>query len=81
MDVVGNVYNSNNPAELPMAQKHLQPLIQESKKGPAIDFDAFLLVMLQEHLQGGSQSVMFVIDYSVLSPHYNTARSATKLIC
>lgn len=52
MDVVGNAFNSNNPAGLPVAQSHLMPLIQDSKKGPAIDLDAFLLVMLEEHLQG-----------------------------
>ena len=51
MDVVGNAFNSNNPAGLPVAQ-HLLPLIQDSRKGPAIDFDAFLLAMLEEHLQG-----------------------------
>lgn len=51
MDVVGNACNSNNPAGLPVVQK-LLPLIQDSRKGPAIDFDAFLLAMLEEHLQG-----------------------------
>lgn len=51
MDVVGNAFNDNNPAGLPVAQ-HLLPLIQDSRKGPAIDFDAFLLVMLEEHMQG-----------------------------
>lgn len=52
MDVVGNAFNANNPASLPVAQEHLLPLIQDSKKGPAIDLDAFLLVMLEESLQG-----------------------------
>ena len=51
MDVVGNAFNNNNPAELPVAQR-LLPLILDSRKGPAIDFDAFLLTMLEEHLQG-----------------------------
>ena len=52
IDVVGNAFNSNDPAGLPVAQSQLMPLIQDSKKGPAIDLDAFLLVMLEEHLQG-----------------------------
>lgn len=52
MDVVGNAFNANNPASLPVAQEHLLPLIQDSKKGPAIDLDAFLLAMLEESLQG-----------------------------
>ena len=51
MDVVGNAFNNNNPAGLPVAQ-HLLPLIQDSRTGPAIDLDAFLLAMLEEHLQG-----------------------------
>ena len=53
MDVVGNAFNSNAPAELPVAREQLLPLIQQSKKGPAIDLDAFLLAMLEQHLQGG----------------------------
>ena len=52
MDVVGNAFNSNTPAELPVAREQLLPLIQQSKKGPAIDLDAFLLAMLEQHLQG-----------------------------
>jgi len=52
LDVVGNAFNSNNPAGLPVAQDHLLPLIQDSKKGPAIDLDAFLLALLEENLQG-----------------------------
>ena len=51
MDVIGNAFNSNNPAGLPVAQQ-LLPLIVDSRKGPAIDFDAFLLAMLEEHAQG-----------------------------
>lgn len=51
MDVIGNAFNSNNPAGLPVAQL-LLPLILDSRKGPAIDFDAFLLAMLEEYLQG-----------------------------
>lgn len=51
MDVVGNAFNTDNPAGLPVAQQ-LLPLIQDSRKGPAIDLDAFLLAMLEEHLQG-----------------------------
>ena len=52
MDVVGNAFTSNAPAYLPVSHKHLMTLIQTSKRGPAIDLDAFLLVMLEEHLQG-----------------------------
>ena len=60
MDVVGNAFNSNAPAELPVAYKQLMPLIQTSRRGPAIDLDAFLLVMLEEHLQG-MQYLLFAI--------------------
>ena len=54
MDVMGNAFNTNNPAGLPVAQDHVLPLIQDSRKGPAVDLDAFLLLMLEEHLQGMS---------------------------
>ncbi|KAL0031101.1 hypothetical protein WJX77_003837 [Trebouxia sp. C0004] len=52
LDVVGNAFNTNDPASLPVVQDHLLPLIQDSNKGPAIDLDALLLVLLEENLAG-----------------------------
>ncbi|DBA73022.1 TPA: hypothetical protein ACH3X2_009967 [Trebouxia sp. C0005] len=52
LDVVGNAFNTNDPASLPVAHDHLLPLIQDSNKGPAIDLDALLLVLLEESLAG-----------------------------
>lgn len=63
MDVVGNAFNHNNPAGLPVAQQLLL-LVQDSRKGPAIDLDAFLLAMLEEHLQGRLTCSGTVIAYS-----------------
>ena len=52
LDVVGNAFNTNDPASLPVVQDHLLPLIQDSSKGPAVDLDALLLVLLEESLAG-----------------------------
>ncbi|DBB10139.1 TPA: hypothetical protein ACH3X3_001723 [Trebouxia sp. C0006] len=52
LDVIGNAFNTNYPASLPVVQDHLLPLIQDSNKGPAVDLDALLLVLLEESLAG-----------------------------
>ena len=55
MDVLGNAYNDNNPAGLPVAQQQVLPLVQNSRMGPAVDMDALLQVLLSECLQGEHQ--------------------------
>lgn len=61
LDVVGNAFNTNDPASLPVAHDHLLPLIQDSNKGPAIDLDALLLVLLEESLAGTAWQGMLLV--------------------
>ena len=61
LDVVGNAFNTNDPASLPVVQDHLLPLIQDSSKGPAVDLDALLLVLLEESLAGTAWHGMLLV--------------------
>ena len=61
LDVVGNAFNTNDPASLPVVQGHLLPLIQDSNKGPAVDLDALLLVLLEESLAGTAWHGMLLV--------------------
>lgn len=61
LDVVGNAFNTNDPGSLPVVQDHLLPLIQDSNKGPAIDLDALLLVLLEESLAGTAWHGMLLV--------------------
>ena len=61
LDVVGNAFNTNDPASLPVVHDHLLPLIQDSNKGPAVDLDALLLVLLEESLAGTAWHSMLLV--------------------
>lgn len=52
MDILANVYNTDAPALLDCARRSLVPLLRQGRRGPAIDMDAFLLVMLNEFAEG-----------------------------
>lgn len=53
MDVLANCYNTDAPALLDCVRRGLVPLIRQGRRGPGIDLDAFLLVMLHEFAEGG----------------------------
>eukprot|EP00210_Caulerpa_lentillifera_P007491 g7157.t1 len=52
MDVVANLYNTDNPAGLDISKKHVSVLIKDSPVGPAVDFDTFLFLMLHQFQKG-----------------------------
>jgi len=52
MDVLANVYNTDAPALLDCARRGLVPLIRQGRRGPAIDIDALLLVLVNEFADG-----------------------------
>lgn len=53
MDLLANLYNTDAPALLDVARRGLVPLVRQGRRGPAVDLDAFLLVMMAEFAQGG----------------------------
>ncbi|KAK9811708.1 hypothetical protein WJX72_008766 [[Myrmecia] bisecta] len=52
MDILGNVYNVDNPAALPVIAQRILPLVTVSRRGPSLDLDSFLLVLLEESSKG-----------------------------
>lgn len=58
MDVLANIYNTDAPALLDCARRSLVPLIRQGRRGPSIDADAFLLVMVNEFVGGGWQATL-----------------------
>ena len=48
MDVLANLYNTNNPGQLPVVQRSLKHIMKEGKLGPSVDLDSFLATLLKE---------------------------------
>lgn len=52
LDVLANAYNTDAPALLDCARRALVPLVRQGRRGPAIDVDVLLLVLLNEFAEG-----------------------------
>ncbi|GMH45918.1 hypothetical protein BSKO_13881 [Bryopsis sp. KO-2023] len=52
LDLLGNVYNAEQPALLEVVTSRLVSLIRMTSVGPCIDLDAFLMVIMSEHNLG-----------------------------
>lgn len=52
MDLLANLYNTDEPALLGVARQRLLPLVRAGRRGPALDLDALLLVLAGEWAAG-----------------------------
>ena len=52
MDALCNIYNTNNPAQLPVVLNHLRYAITDGKLGPCVDLDTFLDIIINEFEDG-----------------------------
>ena len=54
VDLLANAYNTDSPTALTGVMQQLEPLVQESPIGLALDLDAMLEVLIAEVVQGES---------------------------
>ncbi|QDZ23618.1 hypothetical protein HOP50_11g61580 [Chloropicon primus] len=52
MDALCNIYNTNNPAQLPVVINHLKYAITDGKLGPCVDLDTFVDTIINEFEDG-----------------------------
>ena len=52
MDALCNIYNTNNPAQLPVVMNHLRYAITDDKLGPCVDLDTFIETIINEFEDG-----------------------------
>ena len=52
MDALCNIYNTNNPAQLPVVLNHLRYAITDGKLGPCVDLDTFVDTIVNEFEDG-----------------------------
>eukprot|EP00892_Ulva_mutabilis_P008523 jgi/Ulvmu1/6042/UM027_0019.1 len=52
MDLLANLYNAENPTQLPVTKAQVAGLLKQTKIGPAVDFDVLLLALVHEFMLG-----------------------------